>query len=152
MQAKYLPIDQIPDGDLVSVNWPEGNRIGVKGSNNGEHFVVVFGEPADGENFPFTKRKADNCENAVTFGADWEYEFDPGEVNFDNDGLPGLGVLIIHEDGIYVTSHTENVGKHMVTEGGQMTNGDPTAPKVTNWRVVLRDADGDTKQVYPPVE
>lgn len=145
---KYRSLSQIDDGDFVLINWPNEKNVGIKGTVNECPAVMILAARIDNVQGPFTIVDADGELSAVTFGHEWEFDFDPLSSDFEGMQRPGLGTLTITDRGPAVNGHNREMARHAINKSGEFTRSGGAGPVVNEWRIVIETADDAFQELF----
>ena len=143
----YKRLAEVENGELVVASRAGANRLGIKGLYKDTHFVVLLVREIDGIPGPFTFVDLEGSWMVVSLGRDWVVDFDPIEsIRFEAEIKPLLGSLRLGNSAPLVISHNES-GRHTCSLGGEIGDDISALPVVASWRILLRQYDGEFKEV-----
>lgn len=148
MKAKYLPLEEIGDGDFVLINWPYEMNVGVKGTVNESPAVMILAPRIDTFPGPFTMVDNDGEFSAITLGDDWEFDFDPLSANLKDIQRPSLGALTITDRGLGVNGHNREMARHAINESGEFIRSGGAGPIISEWRIVIDGAGDEYRELF----
>ncbi|MDJ0708918.1 MAG: hypothetical protein QNJ14_00940 [Woeseiaceae bacterium] len=157
VSEKYL--SEVEDGKIVLFDFGDGSLIGIKGTTTGDHYfgsgagddplaiVTTLRAAAAGHQGPFVYQDRVGF-RVVVLDQEWDFEFSPTAIVPSSQHDAPIGSLLIKDD-VLLVANSERRLCH-VTRNGNLMRFERNGPHVTEWSLVMKNANNWFQRVELP--
>lgn len=159
MCVSEMHLSEVEDGKIVMFDFGDGSLIGIKGTTTREHFfgagggdaplaiVTTLRGAAVGHEGPYVYQDQEGF-RVIVLDREWNFEFSPTSIRPSSQHDAPIGSLLIKDD-VLLVANSERDLRH-VTRHGNLMRFQRHGPHVTEWSLVMKDANGWFQPVETP--